>query len=154
MPAPPRSSYYTGPPPKGSAFGTAPSAIVGKHQPREMVRVERDYSLSPSHIPQFYPSFPLELETRISPTDFTELINDINTLLIAANDMKWAALDNSMAVLTLWISPWLLGSHYQRRMNELTDLIEEANEKLLNPKGLQLLHPQKTAWLFLEIEYY
>lgn len=77
-------------------------------------RIERDYSVSPSHIPQFYPSFPLELESRITPTQFSDLINDINTILIQANDPKWAAVDNGMAIVTLWISPWIAGSHYQR----------------------------------------
>lgn len=77
-------------------------------------RIERDYSLAPSHIPQFHPTFPLELEGRITPTHFSELINDINELLIQANDPGWAALDNMLAVMTLWLSPWVLGSRYQR----------------------------------------
>lgn len=111
---PPKSSYYTGPPPPGSAFGTPPLAIIGKHWPREMVRIERDYTMSACHVPQFYTSFPLELEGRLTPTQFTELINDINALCIRANNAAWAALDNGLAVLTLWISPFLLGTHFGR----------------------------------------
>lgn len=34
----PRSAYYTGPPAKDSAFGTAPAGRVGKDRPREIVR--------------------------------------------------------------------------------------------------------------------
>lgn len=40
----PRSSYYVGPPADGSAFGTEPMGEIGVHFPREIVRVERDYS--------------------------------------------------------------------------------------------------------------
>jgi len=45
-PAPyiPRSSYPIGDPPIGSAFGTEPMGQIGVHYPREMIRVERDYS--------------------------------------------------------------------------------------------------------------
>lgn len=42
----------------------------------------------------------------------------------------------------------------RQKMKELSNLFDEANRLLLNPKGLHLLHPQRTAWLFLEIEYY
>lgn len=110
----PKSSYYSGPPGLDSAFGTPPVGTIGRDRPRELVRIERDYSLSPSHVPQFYPSYPLELEGRISPTQFSEMINDVNALMIAANDPRWAAMDNALAVCTFWISPWVLGSRYQR----------------------------------------
>ena len=39
-------------------------------------------------------------------------------------------------------------------MNKLTILIDTVNASLLNPAGLHLLHPAKTGFLFLEIEYY
>lgn len=43
MPQPPRSSYYYGPPPAESAYGTDPMGTIGTHYPREVIRVERDY---------------------------------------------------------------------------------------------------------------
>ncbi|PWN23519.1 hypothetical protein BCV69DRAFT_279447 [Microstroma glucosiphilum] len=150
----PVSRYYTGPPSKYSFFGKKQVGVIGEHLPMEIIRIERDYSLAPSHIPQFHPTFPLELEGRITPTHFSELINDINELLIQANDPGWAALDNMLAVVTLWISPWVLGSRYQRKSRELVRLLADRNRTLLNPSGLNLLHPSSKAWLYLELEYY
>ena len=79
----PRSSYYTGPPGMNSAFGTDPTGMIGVHYPREIVRIERDYTSG--ELPQyvlrclhfvdtgfecvtlrFHPTFPLELEGRVS----------------------------------------------------------------------------------------
>ena len=34
----PRSRYYVGPPPPGSAFGTRPQGVVGRDTPREIIR--------------------------------------------------------------------------------------------------------------------
>ena len=61
----PRSAYYVGPPPADAAYGTDPVGRIGVHHPREIVRVERDYS--GGELPQFAPSYPLELEGRVSP---------------------------------------------------------------------------------------
>lgn len=85
----PKSSYYQGPPPQNSAFGTAPVGVIGRDKPREIIRsvkaktqgvatmwwligtsfcrVERDYT--GGELCQFHPTFPLELEGRVS--DFT-----------------------------------------------------------------------------------
>jgi len=60
----PKSSYYFGPPPEDSAFGTPPVGQIGVHYPREMVRIERDYS--GGELPQFAAIYPLELEGRVS----------------------------------------------------------------------------------------
>lgn len=60
----PHSSYYFGPPPITSAFGTEPIGQIGVHHPREIVRVERDYS--GGELCQFSPAYPLELEGRVS----------------------------------------------------------------------------------------
>ena len=60
----PHSAYYFGPPPPDSAYGTEPMGQIGVHHPREIVRVERDYS--GGELPQFAPTYPLELEGRVS----------------------------------------------------------------------------------------
>jgi hypothetical protein len=61
---PPVSAYPFGPPPPDAAFGTAPVGQLGVHHPREIVRVERDYS--GGEIVQFAPTYPLEFEGRVS----------------------------------------------------------------------------------------
>lgn len=60
----PKSSYYFGPPPVDSAYGTEPQGQFGVHHPREVLRIERDWSVG--DIPQFTSSYPLELESRVS----------------------------------------------------------------------------------------
>ena len=64
----PISSYYRGPPPADSAFGSEPIGQIGLHHPREIVRVERDYS--GGELIQFAPVYPLELEGRVRPGQF------------------------------------------------------------------------------------
>lgn len=59
----PKSSYYFGPPPPDSAYGTAPIGQIGVHHPREIIRVERDYT--GGELIQFAPIYPLELENRV-----------------------------------------------------------------------------------------
>jgi Golgin subfamily A member 7/ERF4 family len=148
----PRSSYYYGPPSKNSAFGTPPVGVIGRDKPREIVRIERDYTVG--ELCQFHPTFPLELEGRISPTLYSETINDLNVIIIKANDPIWACLDNTLAVLTLYISPFILGSKYKRETRNLRERINQANKKDFNPVGLNLRYPSDTAFLFLELEYY
>lgn len=75
-------------------------------------RIERDYASG--ELPQFHSSFPLELEGRISPTTFSEIINDINTLLIEAHDPRRIWIENTVAILTLYISTLLVEGHYRR----------------------------------------
>ncbi|TRM62925.1 Golgin subfamily A member 7/ERF4 family-domain-containing protein [Schizophyllum amplum] len=108
----PRSNYFTGPPPPDAAFGTAPVGQIGVHHPREIVRVERDYS--GGELIQFAPIYPLELEGRITPTQFLESINAINELLIAAHSTRHAFVDNTVAVLTLQLSRLVVESHYDK----------------------------------------
>ena len=60
----PHSAYYFGAPPPDSAYGTDPCGQIGVHHPREVVRIERDYS--GGELPQFTPTYPLELEGRVS----------------------------------------------------------------------------------------
>ncbi|KAK0549058.1 hypothetical protein OC844_006925 [Tilletia horrida] len=148
----PRSSYYWGPPDAGRAFGTAPVGVIGRDKPREIIRVERDYGAG--ELCQFHPAFPLELEGRLSPTAFAETINEINLLLIDAHDSAWSCFDNALAILTLWISPLFLSSHYARSMRRLEEFIHHTNLQVFNPAGLNILFPKKCAFLFLEIEYY
>ncbi len=59
----PKSSYYFGPPAPDSAYGTAPIGQIGLHHPREILRIERDYT--GGELIQFAPIYPLELEGRV-----------------------------------------------------------------------------------------
>jgi len=148
----PKSSYYFGPPPSDSAFGTAPTGQIGVHHPREIIRVERDYT--GGELVQFAPIYPLELEGRINPTQFLESINAINELLISAHSLRHSFLDNMLAVLSLQVSKHILTSHYEKEMQRLRYLFDDLNAGLYNPVGLNIVWPRDVAFLYLEIEYY
>ncbi|CAK5279850.1 unnamed protein product [Mycena citricolor] len=148
----PHSSYYFGPPPPDSAYGTAPVGQIGVHHPREILRVERDYT--GGELIQFAPIYPLELEGRITPTQFLESINAINEQLITVHSLRWAFLDNVLAVISLQLSRLVISSHYEREMRRLQRIIGDLNAHVYNPAGLNILWPRKVAFLFMEIEYY
>ncbi len=102
------------------------------HHPREILRIERDYT--GGEIIQFSPSYPLELEgrvcvlhstdglqpysnmtlTQITPTQFLESINLINEVLISAHSLRHSFSDNMLAVFTLQLSRLVLTSHYEK----------------------------------------
>ncbi|OBZ80028.1 hypothetical protein A0H81_00166 [Grifola frondosa] len=83
------------PPPADSAYGTDPIGQIGVHHPREIVRIERDYT--GGELVQFAPSYPLELEGRVTPTQFLETINAINELLISAHSLRHSFFDNALS---------------------------------------------------------
>lgn len=39
-------------------------------------------------------------------------------------------------------------------MKEFARVLQQFNTQTLNPAGLHLRHPDKNAWLYLEMEYY
>jgi len=152
LPEPPKSSYYYGPPPVSTAYGTDPIGTIGLHHAREIIRVERDYEHG--ELCQFSSAYPLELEGRITPTEFLETVNAINEILISAYSVKAATVDNILAIVTLYLSTLVRTSHYTKEMRRLEDLIQKANIQLYHRRGLHILWPRRVAFLFLEIEYY
>ncbi|KAG8834376.1 hypothetical protein FRC17_009051 [Serendipita sp. 399] len=149
---PPRSAYPVGPPPIGSAYGTPPMGQIGVHYPREIVRIERDYS--GGELVQFYPIYPIELEGRITPTQWLDTVNGINEILISAHSLKRAAVHHLLAMFTLYISTFLLDTHYEKEIGRLRTFIDQCNEQLYHSQGLNILWPRSNGFLFLEIEYY
>jgi hypothetical protein len=148
----PVSSYYFGPPPADSAYFTPPVGQIGVHHPREIVRVERDYS--GGEIVQFSSTYPLEFEGRITPTQFLESINAFNEILISAHSLWHSVFDNCIEIFSLQLSRLFLSTHYEREMDRLRRHMNELNHQLFNPVGLNILWPRKVGFLFLEIEYY
>ncbi|CAA7264677.1 unnamed protein product [Cyclocybe aegerita] len=148
----PKSSYYFGPPPPDSAYGTAPTGQIGVHHPREILRVERDYT--GGELIQFAPIYPLELENRITPTQFLESINAINEILISAHSLRHSFLDNVLAVFSLQLSTLFKKPHWEKELERLRRLIDDLNAEMYNPVGLNILWPRNVAFLYLEIEYY
>ncbi|KAG1722505.1 Golgin subfamily A member 7/ERF4 family-domain-containing protein [Suillus lakei] len=145
----PHSSYYYGPPPSDSAYGTPPVGQIGVHHPREIVRIERDYG--GGELTQFSSIYPIEFDGRITPTQFMETINDINELLISAHSARHSFIYNFLAVATLHLSTFLLTSHYDKEMRRLKQRIEGINTQIYNPVGLNILWPRNVAFLFVRV---
>jgi len=148
----PKSAYYYGPPPIHSAFGTEPIGHIGVHHPREVVRIERDYT--GGELIQFAHVYPLEFEGRISATRFLESINAVNEILISAHSLRRCCIDNALAFFTLQLSTLVMTSHYEKEMRRLKQVIDKLNAETFNPVGLNMVWPRKVAFMFLEIEYY
>ncbi len=75
----PVSSYRFGPPGRDSVFYTPPMGQIGVHHPREIVRVERDYT--GGEIVQFSSTYPLELEGRVSVLFFRAIFTSLMIIL-------------------------------------------------------------------------
>ena len=72
----PVSSYRFGPPGRDSVYYTPPMGRIGVHHPREIVRVERDYT--GGEIVQFTSVYPLELEGRVRLSTLSYVIVEIS----------------------------------------------------------------------------
>lgn len=93
-------------------------------------------------------------------------------MLASAHDPYKSCFDNCCAVLTFYISPYLLGSHYERvggvvigafspsrnsllipalqqEMAKFDRMMDRANREIYNPAGLNLLSPRRNAYLFV-----
>jgi hypothetical protein len=111
---------------------------IGVHHPREIVRVERDYT--GGEIVQFSSVYPMELEGRVSlfffffanlqchasllvflyifmqitPRQFMESINAINEILISAYSLWRSVFDNGVEIFSLQLSRLVISTHYER----------------------------------------
>lgn len=63
---------------------------------------------------RFSTSFPLELESRISPAKFTAFIEEINVHLREAYSVSGAVMDNLLAIATWWTSLMWHTSHFEK----------------------------------------
>lgn len=110
-------------------FGTPQVGVIGQHKPRDVVRLDRDYS--EGEICQFWSGYPFELEGRVRVTgsrrrrsidllsqinaiQHMTAMNQLNEILASAFDPYKSIFDNLLAVLSLYLSTWLVSSHYDR----------------------------------------
>ncbi|WVQ96412.1 hypothetical protein IAU59_003517 [Kwoniella sp. CBS 9459] len=147
----PRSAYPRQALPPKSYFNQPITGTIGRHLPKEIVRIERDWS--GGEVCQFESTFPLELEGRIQPSQFTAFINHLNEILTAAYSVRGAIWDNLIAVSSLWTSLMWRQSHFERELKRAESYIHENNKDMFNPHGLNVLTPRHVALQFLEIEY-
>lgn len=63
---------------------------------------------------RFETSFPMELGSRISASDFSSFISTLNAHLVAAYSVRGAVIDNLIAVATWWTSLWWRTSTFEK----------------------------------------
>lgn len=108
---------------------------------------------------------------KLTPTEFQNTLNELNAALASANDPWKSCFDNCLAILTLYISPLILSSHYERvsfflllaleasanslcrqqEMKKFDRILERANRDVFNPAGLNILSPRRNAFLFVSL---
>ncbi|WVW86618.1 hypothetical protein I302_108671 [Kwoniella bestiolae CBS 10118] len=146
----PRSYYALQALPPHSYFHQPITGTIGKHLPKEVIRIDRDWS--GGEVCQFDTVYPMELEGRIKPNQMLEFITSLNEILYSAYAVRPTIWDNLIAVGTLWTSLFWRESHFERELQRAERFIHEHNTGLFNPQGLNVLTPRYVALQFLEIE--
>ncbi|WWC73432.1 uncharacterized protein I206_107400 [Kwoniella pini CBS 10737] len=146
----PRSSYTLQAIPAHSYFNQPITGIIGKHLPKEIIRIDRDWS--GGEVCQFDTVYPLELEGRIQPSQLLSFIKTLNEILYSAYSVKNTILDNLIAVGTLWTSLIWRKSHFEKELIRAEEYIQLSNKEVFNLNGLNVLSPRFVALQFLEIE--
>ncbi|KAG1123438.1 hypothetical protein G6F42_010548 [Rhizopus arrhizus] len=122
--------------------------------PVKSIRVERDYSLGDG-ITRFSTQYPVELERKITTEQFLHTINEINIIMDYADRLSWRiVLENIIETLTIYLWPILFSTHYQRVVKRLLAFIESENSTVYYPQSLSISNPVKSAFLFIEINFY
>lgn len=98
--------------PKSQATRMTAPIELSTQTEKKLVRIERDYS--DGELCQFEPIFPMELDGRVNPQDFSKTIAHLNSLLQKAHKPLNSVFDNMLECLTLYMSSLFYKSHYKR----------------------------------------
>ncbi|KAK6908977.1 hypothetical protein I203_102984 [Kwoniella mangroviensis CBS 8507] len=148
----PRSYYALRALPPHSYFHQPITGTIGKHLPKEIVRIERDWS--GGEVCQFDTVYPMELEGRIQPHQMSEFVTTLNEILYSAYSVRATIWDNLIAVGTLWTSLIWRESHFEKELQRAERFIQESNKTLFNPQGLNLLSPRYVALQFVRSPFF
>lgn len=103
---------------------------------------------------RFETIFPLELEGRIQPSELSSFLNAINAKLAEAYAMTPNIIDNLIAIATFWTSLLWKTSHFEKKLKEVEGVIEDANKKMFNKVGLNVLSPRDVALQFVSCSFF
>lgn len=103
---------------------------------------------------RFETIFPLELEGRIQPSELSSFLNAINAKLAEAYAMTPNIIDNLIAIATFWTSLLWKTSHFEKKLKEVEGVIEDANKKMFNKVGLNVLSPRDVALQFVSYSFF
>ncbi|CAO3600701.1 unnamed protein product [Absidia cylindrospora] len=116
------------------------------------IRIERDYSEG-NGITKFCTDIPKALEGKITVEQYYHTIKTINTMLDSAERLSWkGVLYNMMEILTIYLLPLFLSSHYHKTIHDLLVFIDQENKTVYEKHRLRIRNPVKTAFLFIEIQ--
>lgn len=63
-------------------------------------------------------------------------------------------IDNLIAIATFWTSLLWKTSHFEKKLKEVEGVIEDANKKMFNKVGLNVLSPRDVALQFVSYSFF
>ncbi|KAG4067904.1 hypothetical protein HA402_010590 [Bradysia odoriphaga] len=120
-------------------------------QPNYMkIFVQRDYSDGTSV--KFQTRFPSELEGRIERHIFESTINRLNEYFAEAEKGSCSTYcEGCLACITAYLVYMCSETHYEKCLRKISKYIASQNERIYNPKGLQLTDPTYRGLRVIEI---
>ncbi|XP_035675021.1 golgin subfamily A member 7-like [Branchiostoma floridae] len=119
----------------------------------QKVFIQRDFSEGTGC--KFQSKFPPELEGRIERTAFEATITRINELFGEAERVGGATYcEGCMGCLTAYLIYLCIDTHYEKVLKRIARHIQEQNENIYIPRGLQLVDPIERGLRVLEIVIY
>lgn len=120
-------------------------------QPTYMkVFIQRDYSDGTSV--KFQTRFPPELEGRIERQQFEATINKLNEYFAEAEKGSCSTYcEGCLACITAYLVYLCTETHYEKCIRKVSKYIGQQNERIYNPKGLQITDPTFRGLRVIEI---
>ncbi|KAI1280712.1 Golgin subfamily A member 7 [Halotydeus destructor] len=119
---------------------------------RKRIYLQRDYTEGTSV--RFQNIFPQELIGQIETDKFLYTVNTINSIFRDAEKMSARTfVESCCACFTAYLLYCCFDSYYDRCLRKLSAFIDEQNELVWRPRGLQLTDPQDRGIRVIEITF-
>uniref|UniRef100_A0A1B0GK53 Ras modification protein ERF4 n=2 Tax=Lutzomyia longipalpis TaxID=7200 RepID=A0A1B0GK53_LUTLO len=114
------------------------------------VFVQRDYSDGTAV--KFQTRFPTELESRIDKHSFETTINKLNEYFAEAEKGTCSTYcEGCLACITAYLNYICTETHYEKCLRKVSKYIVSQNERIYNPRGLQITDPTYRGLRVIEI---
>lgn len=114
------------------------------------VFIQRDYSEGTSV--KFQTRFPPELESRIDRHTFESTMNKLNEYFVEAEKGSCSTYcEGCLACITAYLIYICTETHYEKCLRKVSKYIAMQNERVYNPKGLQITDPVCRGLRVIEI---
>lgn len=106
------------------------------------VFVQRDYSDGVGV--KFDSKLPVELQGKIDPGEFEQVISRINDIYAKAEQLTpMTYLENCLACLTAYLILACMPTQYEKQVRRASEYIINENERLFIPRGLLMIDPME-----------